>query len=349
MNKENLIKTLQEKLKISRYALRNFAKMKGIKEKIIEYTHFLDNNVPMNVRSWHLINGIESIGICKQCKINATKFNNNKWGYLDYCSVKCQRNSETVCEKLSEAIQKKYGEGIVNPFQATEVKERIKNTMLKKYGVDHNLKSQQVKDKIKTNNIEKYGVENYVQTDEYRKKYRKKMLERYGVEHFSQTNEFKNSARKTFLRRYGVEHPMKNAEFVENVLRKIHKFKDFTLPSGSIVKLQGYETYALTKLLEKYDESEIIFSKKEICKKVGFIEYFDFNNVKRTYFPDFYIEKENLLIEVKSVWTFDKNGRLPENQNINFLKRDACINKGFKFKFLIIKIIKDTIELVWMD
>ena len=112
MNKENLIKTLKEKLKISRYALRNFAKMKGVKEEIIEYTSFLDENIPMNIRSWHLINEIESVGICKHCKLNNTKFNNNKWGYLDYCSVKCQRNSEIVCARLNESVQKKYGKGL---------------------------------------------------------------------------------------------------------------------------------------------------------------------------------------------------------------------------------------------
>jgi len=43
-----------------------------------------------------------------------------------------------------------------------------------------------------------------------------------------------------------------------------------------------------------------------------------------------YIEKDNLIIEVKSLWTYNKY------KEINLLKQKACIEAGYNFKFMIL-------------
>ena len=52
-------------------------------------------------------------------------------------------------EKYQLHMEQKYGAGVTNAFQASEVKDKIKQTMLSTYGVDNIAKTQQSKDKHK--------------------------------------------------------------------------------------------------------------------------------------------------------------------------------------------------------
>lgn len=58
----------------------------------------------------------------------------------------------------------------INPFARKDVKEKIKQTNLKKYGTKYPLQSNEVKDKLKQTNLNKYGVENVYQSKEIRSK-----------------------------------------------------------------------------------------------------------------------------------------------------------------------------------
>ena len=71
------------------------------------------------------------------------------------------------------------------------VKEKSKQTILERYGVENAFQSEQIKDKIKQTNLEKYGVENVTQTKEVRNKMKKTCLEKYGSENFAKTKYFK--------------------------------------------------------------------------------------------------------------------------------------------------------------
>lgn len=77
------------------------------------------------------------------------------------------------------------------------------------------------------------------------------------------------------------------------------------LPSGRIVKIQGYEPQVLDELLKTYVENDIVIGVKEMNKTIGQIKY-EFEGRLKTYYPNFYIKSENKIIEVKSQWTFDK-------------------------------------------
>ena len=52
-------------------------------------------------------------------------------------------------------------------------------------------------------------------------------------------------------------------------------------------------------------------------------------DIKRIYYSDIYIKKENKIIEVKSEWTFKINKKK------NLLKKEACLKAGYKFEFWI--------------
>ncbi len=119
-------------------------------------------------------------------------------------------------------------------------------------------------------------------------------------------------------------------EYADKHIKSLYKYKDFTLPSGRVVKVQGYEPMVLEQLLREYNETDIFIGVKEINKEIGKITYID-NMKERSYYPDFYIKSTNTIIEVKSSWTYEKW------KERNELKKQACLDKGFNFQFIILK------------
>jgi hypothetical protein len=120
----------------------------------------------------------------------------------------------------------------------------------------------------------------------------------------------------------------KNDVYANKVMNAGYKYKEFILPSGKIVKLQGYEPIVLVNLLLEYSEDDIIIGHNTVKLK-GIIEY-EFDGKIHSYRPDFYIESINTIIEVKSKWTFNLH------KEKNLAKEQGCIKQGFKFKFEIL-------------
>jgi hypothetical protein len=112
-------------------------------------------------------------------------------------------------------------------------------------------------------------------------------LLKYGYKNAAQSPDVELK-RLTNIEKYGVEHPNQVGEFFEKQLESANKYKEYTLPSGKIVKLQGYEKYAMDILI-KSDRQEM----PEI--------WYEHSGKKKRYFTDFYIPKDNLIIEVKSI------------------------------------------------
>ena len=330
--KEQLINRLNE----SRHSLSRFCRSSKVKPLIIKYTTFLSSGCKLNIMAWHIINNINYIPICKKCKINQTKFNNNKWGYLDFCSVKCSVNSIETIKKRESTCSIKYGDLIINPFQAESVKSKIKESIFNRYGVDHNFKSQSVKDQAKITLLNKYGVDHYSKTEEFKKKYKLTIFLKYGVDHYSKTEEFNNKFKQTSLTNYGVNHPMQSLTVFQKQQNSSFYLKNYIMPSGKIVKIQGFEHFALNELLQTYEESDIVISNFEIYNSVGKFEYLD-ENIKRRYFPDIYIISENKIIEVKSTRTYQVNLKY------NKLKKLSVLKKGINFEFWVYGKFKEII------
>ena len=188
----------------------------------------------------------------------------------------------------------------------------------------------------KLHNLKYYGVENCMQRNDVKKKFKNTMLERHGVEFSQQSDILKQKTRNTCIKHFGENHHMKN-EFIKNkrletIVRNdnfpgFFKYKNYTFPSGNKVRIQGYENIALDKLLEQYDECDILCKASEICNKIGVIRYHH-GGIKHRFVPDIYIISINKIIEVKSRWTYGLH------LEINKLKQQACIDAGFSFEFM---------------
>jgi len=286
---------------------------------------FMDKMRETNLEKY----GVEYGNQSEEVKDKIRKTNMEKYGF-EY-----GLQSEEVKEKRRLSNLEKYG--FENPLQRADVKEKIRKTNLEKYGVEYGLQSEEVKEKIKITNLEKYGFEYGFQNEEVKEKIRKTNLQKYGVENPLQRVDVKEKIRETNLEKYGVESPLQNPEIMEKQTKMSYYLKDYMLPSGNIIKIQGYEHYALDELFEKenINENNIVTG----CQNVPSIWYNDSFGKKHRHFVDIYLPLQNRCIEVKSTWTFQKQ------KEIVFLKLNAAKELDYFYEIWVYDNKGNKVEL----
>ena len=263
--------------------------------------------------------------ICgKQCS-----FRSFPVGYRLTCGKKCA---------LVHSSRENYG--VDNMFQCESVKKKLRKTCVEKYGFEHANKSPEQKRKIKNTKKLKYGNENYVNPDKFaatcmarygvtnpnklqsvQEKITATCLERYGVHRFN--NQKKIAA--TCMKNYGVTSAMHVDEFMSNQQEAAYQLKEYTFPSGNIVKYQGYENFAIDKLLiDGVLEADIVVDKK-LQPRIFYL--YNYKNCR--YYVDIFVKSLNKIIEVKSDWTY----KLHEQRNL--AKKEQCLKDGYNFEFWI--------------
>jgi hypothetical protein len=243
--------------------------------------------------------------------------------------------NEEIRQQIKNTCLNKYG--VQNPMENKQVQENTKKTCLDRYNVEYIFQSELFKQKSKITCLKKYGVEYSSQSKIVRDKCIKTCLDRYNVEYVSQSKIFRDKCIKTSLENYGVAHPMQNSIIAERWFINSIQNKDYILPSGKIIKIQGYENLALDILLNenKIDENDIITSRIDVPK----IWYETADNKQHRYFTDIYISSQNLCIEVKSTWTYRKD------QIKILLTQHVIINSGYNFEVWIFNRKKQRIVI----
>jgi hypothetical protein len=114
---------------------------------------------------------------------------------------------------------------------------------------------------------------------------------------------------------------------IEKMIRSSHQYKNYIMPDKTIRRIQGYEHFALDELVKIYPENDIITDRRMIPN----ISYNNNNKISKIYYPDIYIPRKNLIIEVKSIFTF--------NINIvcNMLKSLAVRKLKYNYEYWIYK------------
>ena len=176
-------------------------------------------------------------------------------------------------DKIKDTMNQKYG-GYT--LQSNILKEKVKNTNLKRYGVENVFAAEQIKKQIKDNNILKYGVEHFNKTEIGRKCL--SLISKQTIEKRKITN----------LKKYGVENILNNPEIAQkrlNTLRKNHTFNSSKIE-------QQFKEY-----LEQNFQNDFEYQYRS--------ELYPFN-------CDFYIKSLDLYIEINGSWT---HGGHPFNEN----------------------------------
>lgn len=328
---------------------------KELLNTIMTLTTALDEEKTLQERIFFILNP-DFDYICKHGK--EKKFQHGNFTY-----VSCDKWCECAREKRKQTSVSKYG--TPHPSQSDEVKNTIAETNLDRYGVKSTSQIPEIKnkqqqtlianygaepwrnpkiiEKRKNTNFKKYGAPSSPAANEKRKK---TMTELYGVEHAlqnreiwqksidtmidrygdipSRLDEFKEKAASTNIERYGVTHIMKDPKRFSEA--HAYRKKKFILPSARVVNLQGYEPYVIDELLSHgIPEHDMII---DDYSKMPAIQYV-FEEKERTFYPDIFIPRLNILIDVKSTFTYTYE------KDKNIAKYTACKQLGYNFRFII--------------
>jgi hypothetical protein len=127
-----------------------------------------------------------------------------------YCLKCVQQNSY---HKIKNTSLKKYG--VEHYFMNKDIIEKRKKTWLDKYGYENPNQSKEIMEKRKKTCLDKYGFESPNQSKEVIEKRKKTNLEKYGVEHVLELKHVINKRKKTMLDKYGVEYASQNPYFIQ--------------------------------------------------------------------------------------------------------------------------------------
>ena len=147
---------------------------------------------------YRIYNGIEEHPKCPTCG-KPLLF---KGIFFKFCSNICAQSSDEIKQKVKQTCLERYG---VDSYNKTkECKEKTKQTCLERYGVEYSGQSNRCKEKIRQTCLERYGVDNPLKSKKIRNKGKQTCLERYGVDNPSKLEENKEKVKQTCLERYGT-------------------------------------------------------------------------------------------------------------------------------------------------
>lgn len=276
---------------------------------------------------------------------------------MEKYGVKYNKDRENFKEKSQKTKLEKYGD--INYTN----RDKYKNTCLEKYGVINVFCDKNIIKKSEETKLERYGTKNFYNIDKILntkmekygdpyfnniEKAKNTCLEKYGVDSFSKLetskkmtslntkrwydenpNErikrkewmsselFREKSIKTCLEKYGVKSVM----HIDSVVLKNH-LSGMLCNKFNNTDLYYRGSYELD-FLEKYSD-------KIVIENFGGIDYF-LKNKKSKYFPDFYIRDLNLIIEIKSKYTYE----IDIEKNIE--KQKATKLLGYNHIFIIDK------------
>ena len=278
---------------------------------------------------------------CKKCSyIRGDATNIERYGF------KHPTQSESVKEKTKLTNSEKYG--CDYPTQNNDIKEKIKNTCLVKYGETSFMKtevfrkeskksflenSEKIRNKIENTCIDKYGFKSPLLSPEIKKKISNKKKEKYNDINYNNREKYK----KTCLEIFGYENPMSNFNIQDKLKKSIfEKYGvDFASQNEIIFEKMLKNGYKINKYKDLYYQGsyELDFLEKYyyIGIKRGKSIKYQFENTTHIYFPDFYFDKLNLIIEIKSSKWYQ------EHLNKNLIKQKTCQEQGYNFLFIIDK------------
>jgi hypothetical protein len=159
-------------------------------------------------QEWSIKNNLVPPIKCKMCD-NFVKWNSTKNEYQTYCSPKCYHSdSEFVSKKRKQTNLERWGG---NPLQNEEIKKRIKQINLGRYGFENPSQNEEVQKKKKRTNLTGYNG-HPSSLPETKNKKKQTNEKKYGFSNPLQNAEIRKKSKQTCLERHGVEHPCQSPE-----------------------------------------------------------------------------------------------------------------------------------------
>jgi flagellar hook protein FlgE len=153
----------------------------------------------------------------------ANKIHNNKFDYSLVNYINNNTKVIIICPIHGKFTQKPLthtNQACGCPLCAPE---RMKQTVIEKYGVDHPWKNKQVQEKKKQNFITKYGTEHPSQTEGVKAKQKQTNFDKHNGKWANQTEEKQEQSKQTMIKKYGVEYPLQSKVCLDNLKQNNQK------------------------------------------------------------------------------------------------------------------------------
>lgn len=287
-------------------------------------TSFLDDHypsVPQRQRDWHIQNQIFHLQTCKVCS-NLVNWSIKNKRYSTYCCSKCAQNDH-------------------------DVRAKIEQTCIERYGETSNLKTTQNKEKQKATCIAKYGVDNYSKTTAFKKNFQELCTERYGVSNPSKLKSVQEKIDQTHFNKYGrkrssqVHIPIDIVNLKNNPVEMSRLFTELKMPISEIADLLGVSHSQLCVHFKenlKIDITRHMVSKceREIFDYVKTIAA-DAEQSNRTIIKpkelDIVVPSQHLAIEVNGLaWHTELRGK---DKQYHFNKTQLCNSRGIRLLHIL--------------
>lgn len=229
-------------------------------------------------------------------------------GYGFYTCMKCKH-----IKKKMTSIER-YGDSTFNNVY------KRKETMNENYGYYNNNR-----DKSINTCIQRYGVSNVSKIESVKSSKIETSLKNWGVKNVFQSDIIKEISKLTNNRKYGFDYATQNIDIFRKAEISGYKIKEYN-------GLYYRGTYELDFLL--FCESNNIN-----VSNGPSIEYF-IDNCRKIYHSDFLISDRNLIIEIKSDYTYKIN------LDINLEKKKYSIINGYNFIFVINKNYNELLNIL---
>ena len=199
---------------------------------------------------------------------------------------------------------------------------KVKKTMKETYGFEHALQCKNIKKQQENSCLNLYGKKNPSSVESIKQKKEDTCMKNYGVKNPSQANIIKLKKENSYFVNFGVNNPIQDSEIFQKQQKSAKKIK-FHKKTGLYYR-GSYEEHFLNYCFENNIKVE----------KAKAVKY-EFDNKKRIYHPDFFLRDKNLIIEIKSSYTYKIN------LEKNIAKKNSCVEQGFNFIFVINKNYED--------
>ena len=263
---------------------------------------------------------------CYQCKkyILYTP-GKKKYNIMDFCSYKCMNN----CDEFKKYRLKKCydSSGGINPFATVEKQEKIKQTLLSRYGVDNPLKSDIIKQRVKNTCLRKYDVENVYQSEIIKDRSAETNMLKYGSRDWNVANAWKTICNFKNIIPLFTKDDYTVSTKIYNWQCK-HCSNIFSLPYYG--KLLDKKCYCQQKHTKSYAEKYILkFLRKYTKNKLNILA--GNRKIIYPYELDIVIPSIKLAIEYNGIyWHSINNENTPKDKFYHLNKTNMCENSGYQ-------------------
>lgn len=275
----------------------------------------------LSERIYWILNGILDYPECLECGIyfKPKAFYGFKDGYKDvrFCSHLCCSKSSITQDRFKATCLERFG--FEHNSQNPEEWKRKAENYFAKTGYYHVWSNPEVRTKLEDTYEKRTGFRTPFLNPETREKANQTNFLNTGYREPFSNPLTREKAQLTLFENTGYRFAAQNPKYFQ-----ISKYKFTHLPSGKQIYYQGHELVAITALLLVYNEEQIVLGKIQIPTI-----WYEECGKSRCYFPDIFLPIKNLIIEVKSRYTYEQE--LEKNQ----LKRQACLDQGYDFEFWI--------------